>query len=119
MACPAGATCSGAAVLARMYETAPGVTPLLSAPRRSRAVENGTNAMSSWSRPVPDSPLRASTPVTCMGVLRTRISRPIGSEAPNRRSATVAPRTTTLPAPNSSRAEKGRPAASGQSRMAK
>ncbi len=67
------------------------------------------NTASSWSWPIGFWPLRAITPITSKGVARMRISRPTGSSSPNRFSATVAPRITTLRAWLASSAPNRRP----------
>ena len=86
---------------------------------RLRRVESGIMMASSWSWPMEFWPLGASTPITFMGMLRTRIVWSTGSSSPKSSRATVAPIQATLAEPASSPASNMRPLAKGQSRTSR
>ena len=79
----------------------------------------GARSTSSWSCPIEFWPLVDSTPITVIGILRTRIIWSTGSCSPNSSRATVLPIQATLAEPASSAASNRRPLAKGQSRASR
>src|SRR5262249_43977808 len=82
-------------------------------------VRPGARTMSSWSAPNVLAPFFASTPITRIGVVFTRIDCPTGESSPNSSRATVAPIRHTPADPDVSWPVKARPSATSQSRTAR